>query len=193
MGTSPTDDIAPSFVQLFTHTILNFRSITERENNPQAVANILLANQHHLEHLRLELRDYGERGDPLILPRNLKYLCVFQTRHDDQDEVLSELAVEQCPKLCGFEFTGILALRTINAISRFEKFVAHSTDYLDYTQYHYFIIIICLIQSHISGNSFVSKLSRRRARCYVSFRKPSQSSRPGSHVVRKFPGFIYYY
>ena len=100
------------------HTILNLRGYTERENHSQAITNILLANREHLELLRL---NFLER--PGFLPPSLKYLRVRHCGNDD-DEVLFELAAEQCPKLCGLEYYGLLTLRTINAILCFEKFVA---------------------------------------------------------------------
>ena len=93
----------------------------ERENDPQAIANILRANQLHLEILHLELPHYDER-DPAFLPPNLKYLCVMN-QFDHGNQVLAEMAAEQCPKLYGLKLDGRLSLRTINAISRFEKFV----------------------------------------------------------------------
>ena len=91
-----------------------------RENDSQAITNILVANLQHLELLHLDLIYRDERG-PLFLPPNLKYLCVRNYCHGD--EVLAELVAEQCPKLCGLRFRGQVTLRTIAAISRFEKFV----------------------------------------------------------------------
>ena len=105
---------------------------TDRENDPRAITTILLANQEHLELLSLELLYYDER-DPVFLPPNLKYLCLCKNQYDDyDDQVLCEMAAEQCPKLRGVEFHDPLTIRTINAISRFEKFVAYLTTYLDY-------------------------------------------------------------
>jgi len=102
-------------------------SLAERESVSQSIANILIANQHHLELLRLDLLPYIKRA-PRFLPPNLKYLRVnafgYLTNTSPSSMVI-ELAAEQCPKLCGLEFYGRLVLQTITAISRFEKFVAY--------------------------------------------------------------------
>ena len=104
------------------NTILNLRRIIEeRENDTQAISNILLANQDHLELLRLKLHYYAERGH-FFLPQNLKHLCVDNA---NDASMLSELAANQCPNLCGIDVRPKLTLRAIDAISRFEKFVAH--------------------------------------------------------------------
>ena len=91
-----------------------------------SVTNILRANQQHLEFLRLTIHHNDQRG-PLFLPPNLKYLCA-SCDEDNGDELMIELAAEQCPKLCGIEVDDPLIVRTIAAISRFQKFVANNLD-----------------------------------------------------------------
>ena len=101
----------------------------EKNDNWQTISNILLANQQHLELLCLKLLHLdisidGLLMDRFLLPPNLKFLSV---RHNNYDvlSMLLELTAEQCPKLCGLQYYGALTVRTINAISRFEKFVSH--------------------------------------------------------------------
>ena len=120
----------------------------DRENDPRAITNILLANQEHLELLCLDILHYEER-DAVFLPPNLKYLCVCNNGNN-VDQVLIELAAEQCPKLCGVELHELLTLRTINTISRFKKFVPLLTTYLGFY----------LFQSHISFDLSGSKGAR---------------------------------
>ena len=104
-----------------------FNGGNENENDGQLIANILLANQEHLELLCL-LLDRNETS-LRFLPPNLKYLHVRLRgahRYDSLGNTASrtiEMAVEQCPKLCGVEFFGFLGNRIIDSISRFEKFV----------------------------------------------------------------------
>ena len=111
--------------------IVNLRKL---QNNSQAIANILRDNQQHLELLCLQFFRLDQRV-PLFLPPNLKHLSV---RHYGDEEALAELAAEQCPKLCGIGFCGRLTLRTINAISRFEKFIVYLTICIIYKIIIYF-------------------------------------------------------
>ena len=110
------------------------RRTIEGEYDSQTITNILQANQQHLELLRLEFSsDEPFYPDRFFLPPNLKFLCVW---HIDDYELyewsgwegwISEQAVDQCPKLCGLEFSGELTRWAIDTISRFEKFVAYLT------------------------------------------------------------------
>ena len=112
-----------------TITILNLRETTENENYWQAITSILLANKHHLELLRLDLFNNDERGH-LFLPPNLKYLrvwCFEYSNNTNTASMVTEMAAEQCPKLCGLELYSEVTFRTVDAISRFEKFVAYLT------------------------------------------------------------------
>ena len=121
-------------MQSCTHTILFLRLTQGRRNDSQAITDIIKANQQHLELLRLDLPRYDQR-DPVFLPPNLKYLFA-SCNEPNGDELMSDLAAEQCPKLCGVEFHGKLTLRTINTIPRFEKFVA----YLLFNYYYIWIL-----------------------------------------------------
>ena len=113
---------------------ISYEQKTHREDDSQATADILLANQDHLELLHLVIS-----GNELVshfLPPNLKFLRVGRYRYHSNINPAStviEMAAKQCPKLCGVVFYGTLSLRIINAISRFEKFVANLL-FLAYTK-----------------------------------------------------------
>jgi len=171
-----------------THTILHLRWY-QGQRNFQAITDILQANQQHLELLRLDISDYDGR-DLVFLPPNLKYLST-SCSEGNGDELMSELAARQCPNLCGVELYNPITVRTINTISRFQKFVVYLIIWMNIYK------IIILFQSYISCDSFWWKSWRwlpwKRAQYHDSFWRHPPSSEPGYLWPKKFQGFIYYY
>ena len=159
--------------------MIHLRRTQGQEDDSQTISSILIANQDHLELLRLEYF-YNAKRYLRFLPPNLKFLSV---RNYGDDEVLFELAAKQCPRLRGVEYYDPFFPETFNAISRFEKFVAYLTIWIRYIQNHY------LFQSHISWDSFGFALWRS-AQCSVSFWKPPPSPGSASQAHKKFQGFI---
>ena len=73
--------------------------------------------------------------DCFFLPENLKFLCL--NCNYNATAMLFEFAAVQCPNLRGLKFTCSLDFWTINAISRFKRFIAPLTIWI------IFKIIIC--------------------------------------------------